>query len=221
MEISLFLWKIFLLPLILALLGGKQSSSAKSQVSLPAIWFCEASVFLLLTMFSEESCAAFYIVCLSLWGLSCLGSSSTARSVRRDGTSSREKTRNSIEQKVIEGVHMPLSDGKGKSRALTESGQPAEVLQSLEQWGICVDASTYKLFLLRCTHTKNVIEGTNVHLHIIWNQFQARSQFIECTEYVLSVWKLGGGSKSFWCNATVKYDQLDFDVGNICKTWVK
>jgi len=49
-----------------------------------------------------------------------LGSSSTARSVRRDGTSSREKTKNSIEQKVIEGVHMPLSDGKGKSRALTE-----------------------------------------------------------------------------------------------------
>jgi hypothetical protein len=61
-----------------------------------------------------------------------LGSSSTAGSVRRDGTSSIEKTRNSIEQQVIEG-DMPLSDGKGKSRALTESGQPAEVLQSLEQ----------------------------------------------------------------------------------------
>jgi hypothetical protein len=65
--------------------------------------------------------------------VSCLGSSSTAGSVRRDGTSSREKTRNSIKQQLIEGVHMPLSDGKGKSRALPESGQPAEVLQSLEQ----------------------------------------------------------------------------------------
>jgi hypothetical protein len=80
---------------------------------------------------------------------------------------------------------MPLSDGKGKSRALTENGQPAEVLLSLGQWGICFDASTYKLFLLRCTHTKSLIEGTNVHLHIIWNQFQARCQFIESAEYVL------------------------------------
>ncbi|CAM6066652.1 unnamed protein product [Sphagnum tenellum] len=74
---------------------------------------------------------------------------------------------------LIEGVHMPSSDAsRGKIRALTESGQPAEVLQSLEQRGICVDASTYKLLLRRCTHTRNLMEGRNVHLHIIKTGFK-------------------------------------------------
>ncbi|CAN5955401.1 unnamed protein product [Sphagnum jensenii] len=68
---------------------------------------------------------------------------------------------------------MPLSDAsRGKIRELTESGQPAEVLQSLEQRGICVDASTYKLLLRRCTHTRNLMEGRNVHLHIIKTGFK-------------------------------------------------
>ncbi len=103
----------------------------------------------------------------------CLGSYRAAGSVRRDGAGSRDKTATSIQQQQIEGVHMPLSDAsRGKIRELTESGQPAEVLQSLEQRGICVDASTYKLLLRRCTHTRNLMEGRNVHLHIIKTGFK-------------------------------------------------
>ncbi|CAK9258164.1 unnamed protein product [Sphagnum jensenii] len=64
------------------------------------------------------------------------------------------------------------ASNRGKIRELTESGQPAEVLQSLEQRGICVDASTYKLLLRRCTHTRNLMEGRNVHLHIIKTGFK-------------------------------------------------
>ncbi|CAK9860606.1 unnamed protein product [Sphagnum jensenii] len=70
-------------------------------------------------------------------------------------------------------IDMQMScNNRGKIRALTESGQPGEVLQSLEQRGICVDASTYKLLLRRCTHTRNLIEGRNVHLHIIKTGFK-------------------------------------------------
>ncbi|CAM6001256.1 unnamed protein product, partial [Sphagnum balticum] len=34
------------------------------------------------------------------------------------------------------------------------------------------DASTYKLLLRRCTHTRNLMEGRNVHLHIIKTGFK-------------------------------------------------
>ncbi len=46
-----------------------------------------------------------------------------------------------------------------------------DVLQGLEQWGISLDASMYKLLLQRCTLTKNLVEGQKVHAHMTTTGF--------------------------------------------------